>query len=116
MSPPRADGLPPDIKAVLVELHELEARLLEGIGGTQTSGLEPMSEQRENLLVRICEALSTLDDPVLRRETLLGMAEANRRITNAAAAALDSTISLSRESAHQRKAISAYGAVLDDPG
>lgn len=98
------------------ELHELEAQLLEAVTGDGATDLEPMSKRRERLLVRICDALAAMEDTDLRRVALLSLLDANRRIGDAASTALEETIVLSREGAHQRKAISAYGAVIDDPG
>lgn len=108
--------LSPDIRDALNELQELETQLLGAVNGDGAIELEPMAETRERLLVRICDALAALEDTDLRRATLLSLLDANRRIGDAASTALGETILLSREGAHQRKAISAYGAVIDDPG
>ena len=106
----------PSLRGALAELRELEDRILRGLAEASPEQLEAYGSEREQRLVAICEALAALDDEVLRRDTLLALAEANRQIEAAATVALDATIALSKQSTRQRRAISAYDDIDNDGG
>lgn len=110
------ERLPSGIRSELEELRRIEAQLLSQISGTQGELLDALATERDQHLRRVCEALETLDDAELRRSTLLTLAGANQRIADAATAALSETMVLSRQGAHQRKAISAYGTMDEEGG
>lgn len=95
----------------IAALQAIEAEILAGIATTPSETLDALAMQREGCLRTVCEALATLGDSALRRDTLLALAEANQRIEDAALAARDETLALSRQGAHQRRAISAYDAI-----
>ncbi len=117
MSPPATRGLPAEIEDAIAALRAIEAQLLAMIDSTTASGeMDNLATEREHRLVDICEALAALGDEALRRETLLELASANRTIEERASAALGATIALSRQGAHQRKAISAYGEMDGERG
>ncbi len=108
--------LPTPIRTELEGLRELEMQLLSGIAQAQGEALDALAAERDTRLRRICDALAVLDDATLRRDTLLALAEANQRIADTATTALNETISLSQQGAHQRKAILAYGEIDDTAG
>ena len=104
------ERLPQKLLPFWDRLASLDVAIMEGIQDSAGGDVGAFAETRSVLLRSLCESLEGIEDTALREETLQALVRRNANLLALGSEALADAAVQSAAGAHQRRAITAYGA------
>lgn len=104
------ERLPAALRDCWERLDCIDARLRDAIPTTNVAHLDALAASRSDCIRELCAGLDALDETELRTQALAALNADNARLLALGESALAAAANQSATSAHQRRAIAAYGA------